>query len=98
VKKILSIIMVLMLTLTMVVGCGQEETKDMETQAGSTTVEKKIETASDDTKEKEEVKAAPEKVELKVFMSFPRFKDQFEAYFEQFKAKELTEKNIDVTM
>ncbi|MGL1890145.1 MAG: extracellular solute-binding protein [Spirochaetaceae bacterium] len=40
----------------------------------------------------------PRKVELKVFMSFPRFQDQFETYFEQFKAKELAEKNIDVTI
>ena len=38
------------------------------------------------------------KVELKVFMSFPRFQEQFKAYFEQFKAKELAEKNIDVTI
>lgn len=38
------------------------------------------------------------KVELKVFMSFPRFQEQFETYFEQFKAKELAEKNIDVNI
>ncbi len=44
------------------------------------------------------VEAAPQKVELKVFMSFPRFKEQFEAYFEQFREKELAEKNIDVTV
>lgn len=40
----------------------------------------------------------PKKVELKVFMSFPRFKDQFERYFAQFKEKQLAEKNIDVTI
>ncbi|GBG09123.1 sugar ABC transporter substrate-binding protein [Paenibacillus agaridevorans] len=40
----------------------------------------------------------PKKVELKVFMSFPRFKDQFEQYFAQFKEKQLAEKNIDVTI
>lgn len=38
------------------------------------------------------------RVELKVFMSFPRFQEQFKLYFEQFKAKELAEKNIDVTI
>ncbi|SFB09500.1 raffinose/stachyose/melibiose transport system substrate-binding protein [Cohnella sp. OV330] len=38
------------------------------------------------------------KVELKVFMSLPRFKDQFDKYFEQFKAKELADKNVDVTI
>jgi raffinose/stachyose/melibiose transport system substrate-binding protein len=42
--------------------------------------------------------ASLQKVELKVFMSFPRFKDQFEKYFEQFKVKEKAEKNIDVTI
>ncbi|MEF2964485.1 extracellular solute-binding protein [Paenibacillus sp. M1] len=40
----------------------------------------------------------PKEVELKVFMSFPRFKDQFEAYFDKFKAKMLAEKNLDVTI
>lgn len=43
-------------------------------------------------------KAPAKQVELKVFMSFPRFKEQFDKYFEQFKAKEKAEKNIDVTI
>ncbi len=37
-------------------------------------------------------------VELRVFMSFPRFRDQFEAYFEQFKAYQLEQNNINVTI
>ncbi|WP_391573026.1 ABC transporter substrate-binding protein [Cohnella sp.] len=53
-------------------------------------------TASETTGEA--TKATPKKVELKVFMSFPRFKDQFENYFARFKEKELTEKNIDVSI
>ncbi len=53
-------------------------------------------TASETTGEA--TKATPKKVELKVFMSFPRFKDQFENYFAQFKEKELAEKNIDVSI
>lgn len=40
----------------------------------------------------------PREVELKVFMSFPRFQNQFEAYFEQFRQKQLEENNIDVTI
>lgn len=40
----------------------------------------------------------PQEVELKVFMSFPRFQDQFEAYFEQFRQQQLEENNIDVTI
>ncbi|HEX7713036.1 MAG TPA: extracellular solute-binding protein [Bacillota bacterium] len=43
-------------------------------------------------------KAPAKQVELKVFMSFPRFKEQFDKYFEQFKAKEKAEKNVDVTI
>lgn len=41
---------------------------------------------------------APRKVTLNVMMSFPRFADQFEAYFAQFKAKMLAERNVDVTI
>lgn len=40
----------------------------------------------------------PRKVTLNVMMSFPRFADQFDAYFAQFKAKMLKEKNVDVTI
>lgn len=42
--------------------------------------------------------SAPREVELKVFMSFPRFQDQFEAYFEQFRQIQLAENNVDVTI
>lgn len=40
----------------------------------------------------------PKKVTLNVMMSFPRFMDQMQAYMDKFKAKELKEKNIDVTI
>lgn len=40
----------------------------------------------------------PEKVTLNVMMSFPRFMDQMQAYTDQFKKKELSEKNVDVTV
>lgn len=43
-------------------------------------------------------KADPQKVKLKVQIGAPRFKDQFEKYFDQFKAKQLAEKNIEVTI
>lgn len=48
--------------------------------------------------EASETDAGPEQVELKVFMSFPRFQDQFESYFEQFRQKQLSENNVDVTI
>lgn len=42
--------------------------------------------------------AGEKKVELKLFIAQPRFKEQYEKYFEQFKKKEKAEKNIDVTI
>jgi raffinose/stachyose/melibiose transport system substrate-binding protein len=39
-----------------------------------------------------------EEVELKVFMSFPRFREQFEDYFADFAQKVLEEDNIKVTI
>ena len=40
----------------------------------------------------------PREVKLKVFMSFPRFQEQFEDYFEEFSRQQLEENNIDVTV
>jgi raffinose/stachyose/melibiose transport system substrate-binding protein len=40
----------------------------------------------------------PDEVELKVFMSFPRFREQFENYFDQFIDKVLEEDNIKLTI
>ncbi len=95
-KKFIALLMVVVLTLAITVGCGTEEEK---TTVGSAAKETQAETKAEAKEEAKEPEiSAPEKVELKVFMSFPRFKDQFEAYFEQFKAKELAEKNIDVTI
>lgn len=37
-------------------------------------------------------------VELDVFMSFPRFQEQFEEYFDMFEEKMLEEENINVTI
>lgn len=42
--------------------------------------------------------AATKKARLNVMMSFPRFTEQMEAYFEQFKAKMLKERGIEVTI
>jgi len=50
------------------------------------------------TAEGEASKPEPTKAELKVMLGQPRFKEYFETYFEQFKAKELAEKNIEVTI
>lgn len=47
---------------------------------------------------KQEAESGPEKVTLNVMMSFPRFMDQMEAYFDQFEAKMLEERNIDLTI
>lgn len=57
----------------------------------------KSDTANSDNNSSKATEKA-QKVELKVFMSFPRFKDQFDAYFEKFKAKMLAEQNIEVSI
>lgn len=53
---------------------------------------------SDSSNEGNGNNAAVKTVDLKVFVSLPRFKTQFENYFEQFKKKELAEKNIKVNI
>ena len=50
------------------------------------------------SKDKAAAAAGPKKVTLNVMMSFPRFMDTMQAYMDKFKAKELKEKNIDVTV
>lgn len=52
----------------------------------------------DSDKEDVQAEAKVEKASLDVFIGSPRFKDQFDKYFEQFKAKEKAEKNIEVTI
>lgn len=47
---------------------------------------------------KEAAAPAVKKVTLDVMMSFPRFTDQMESYFDQFKAKMLAEKGIEVVI
>lgn len=78
----------LMLSIT---ACGVNNTKNSGESAQATN-----EGASGGNTE--EPNAEAQKVELKVQIGSPRFKDQFEKYFEQFKAKELAEKNISVTI
>ncbi|MFD2611382.1 ABC transporter substrate-binding protein [Paenibacillus gansuensis] len=54
--------------------------------------------ADNTSKETTETTAAPQKVELKIFLGgLDRFREQFDSYFEQFAEKEKKEKNIEVT-
>jgi len=47
---------------------------------------------------KQSAAPAVKKVTLDVMMSFPRFTDQMESYFDQFKAKMLAERGIEVVI
>ncbi|MCF7947785.1 MAG: extracellular solute-binding protein [Spirochaetia bacterium] len=49
-------------------------------------------------KEQSSQAEGPREVKLKVFMSFPRFQEQFEDYFEEFSRQQLEENNIDVSI
>ncbi|MGN7765218.1 ABC transporter substrate-binding protein [Paenibacillus sp. 22594] len=84
-KKTFHLSVVLILMLSILAACSSGNSK------GNTS-------ASNDNDAAETVAVAEpaKKVELKVFLTLPQFKDQFDQYFEQFKAKELKEKNIEV--
>lgn len=88
-KKALNTAMTLMLVLGIVSGCSSGSNGNTASDSPDSTPAGSAAAATE---------GPARKVELKVFMSFPRFKDQFDKYFEQFKAKELAEKNIDVTV
>ncbi|TFE19509.1 ABC transporter substrate-binding protein [Cohnella luojiensis] len=94
-KKALYSGLILVLMMSVLAACGSNNKENKPSDASVSPSASVSESAS-----ASETKAdtPPEKVELKVFMSFPRFKDQFESYFEQFKAKELAVKNIDVSI
>ncbi|OKP67866.1 sugar ABC transporter substrate-binding protein [Paenibacillus sp. P3E] len=84
-KKTFHLSVVLILMLSILAACGSGNSK------GNTSA------SNDNDAAETAAKAEPaKKVELKVFLTLPQFKDQFDQYFEQFKAKELKEKNIEV--
>lgn len=89
-KKALNTAMALMLVLGIVSGCSSGSNGNTPRESASSKPSESAAAAA--------TEGPAQKVELKVFMSFPRFKDQFDKYFEQFKAKELADKNIDVTV
>lgn len=93
-KKVLSLLMILVMVFSLFTGCNNASSENQV----SNEVDQKVEKTEDEKTDKEDEIKSPEKVELKVFMSFPRFKDHFEAYFEKFKAKMLAEENIEVTI
>ncbi|OXS54015.1 sugar ABC transporter substrate-binding protein [Cohnella sp. CIP 111063] len=93
-KKALYFGLVLVLVASFLSACGSGGNKETSPSASAANSPSSSASPSESAK----ADTPPQKVELKVFMSFPRFKDQFEAYFAQFKAKELAEKNIDVTI
>lgn len=87
-KKAMSMGLTLAVLATAAIGCGKSGTEP--TAASSEAAATKAAA--------EATKAPAKKVELNVFIGAPRFKDQFDKYFAQFKAKELAEKNIEVTI
>jgi len=94
-KKALHLGLILVLVMSFLSACGGAKDNASAPSSEGTPASSGSSASPSESAKADEL---PQKVELKVFMSFPRFKDQFEAYFAQFKAKELAEKNIDVTI
>lgn len=92
-KKTIHLSIILGLLLFLATGCGTTKTTTENSAAPATAAP-----ASTTEATVAATPAAPTKVELNVFMSYPQYKDQFDKYFEQFKAKELAAKNIEVTI
>lgn len=89
-KKVLSLVLAMCMLLTFAVGCSnQKAAGSADTSSASTSIKETTAVVA-------QTEAEATQAELKVFMTLPRFKDQFDKYFEQFKAKEKAEKNIDV--
>lgn len=86
-KKAFQMGLMFILMLTVAAGCGTSSNSSGENESAP----------SENTGD-EESEASAKQVELEVFMSFPRFKEQFEAYFDQFKTKMKEEKNVDVSI
>lgn len=83
----------LIMLMILVAACGGNNNGNNNT--GGTNV---VESPSENGGSVDSSLSEPSKVELKVFLDFPRFMDEMETYFEQFKAKMLAEQNIDVTI
>jgi len=92
-KRTLPVLLVMMLLLSILAACSSGSNTPKASPSAPAKTNTSTENGNGET-----VKEPPTKVELKVFMSFPRFKDQFEQYFSQFKEKQLAEKNVDVTI
>ncbi len=89
-KRTLNLGIIVVMILVLVTACGSNNNVT-ETPAGTNTPAKTNTPAVTPD-------AEPQKVELNVFMSYPQYKDVFEKYFEQFKVKQLADKNMDVTI
>lgn len=87
-KRVLAAVLCIGMIATLLAGCGNPAGTPSTTQ----------ETTAAASAEQTTTSAAPTKVNLNVMMSFPRFMDQMQAYMDQFKAKELKDKNVDVTV
>lgn len=86
-KKVLSLFLVFTALMSIVVGCSGKAPASDGTVVG---------TAAETGKTVQDTGGQARKVELKVFMSMPQFKEQIDKYLGQFIAKEKTEKNIEL--
>ena len=89
-KKTLSLILAIAVILTLAVGCNRNTASN----GSGTKVDETTGGKSDAPAQNTQV--SNKKVDLKVFLSMPQFKEQIDKYLEQFMAKQKAEKNVEV--
>ncbi|MFC5529703.1 ABC transporter substrate-binding protein [Cohnella yongneupensis] len=96
-KKALNLGVALLMTTAILAACSNNDSNNEASSSAPASTDAASPPASPSSSAPASQAEAKE-VELNVFIGAPRFKDQFDKYFEKFKAKELADKNIDVTI
>jgi len=86
------------LLLSLLAACSSGGGEEADGGASDTAATEPASSAAASETEPAQPEEPAKKVELKIMLGHPRFKEHFEKYFEQFKAKQLAEHNVDVTI
>lgn len=97
-KKTISLSLALMMMLAVFAACGTKKDEPSGSSPSAAVPASASSPSASASASPSPTAAEPTEVKLNVFIGAPRFKDQFDQYFEKFKAKQLAEKNMAVTI